>query len=287
MYKYNDAQEMKRAINGKMLTMVIGLFLLFTGLTSTMLYGVQCVTQVKQISELADIYDTEEGKDKFAELTKDATEEEVQSVKDYLEGVKNGDSQYVQNMNNMTMAGIVFFVLAAIEVLVGALAIVFNNRLDKNRFLIRMSRVLILVEAVLHILLILMGANSLLTFIGALIAPFCLFWAVTRLKIVAKAHPDRIYAVEPRDGGRKKGGDTGSAKQSSTAAPARPQGKKSLMARATVSTVQEGEELPEEDEEEPVQEEIIEVVQTEAEAAQEENETTEEVQAESEEAQEK
>lgn len=257
MYKYKDAQEMKRAVNGKMLTLVIGLFLVVTALTSTMLYGVQCVTQVNQISELAEIYDTEEGKEQFAELTKDATQEEAEAVKEYLEGVKSGDSEYVQNLNNVTMAGVIFFVLAAVEVLVGVLAAVFNNRLDKNRLLLRMTRVLILVEAVLHILLILLGANTILTFVGALIAPFCLFWAVTRLKIIAKAYPDRIYAVEPKDGGRKKGGKTDAAKPGSSAAPAKPQGKKSLMERATVSTVQEGEEeLPQEDEEEQEQDKV-------------------------------
>ena len=39
MYQYQDQKEMRRALNGKMIVMLVGIMLVMTALTSSLSYG--------------------------------------------------------------------------------------------------------------------------------------------------------------------------------------------------------------------------------------------------------
>ena len=41
MYQYQDQKEMRRALNGKMIVMLVGIMLVMTALTSSLSYGIQ------------------------------------------------------------------------------------------------------------------------------------------------------------------------------------------------------------------------------------------------------
>ena len=42
MYQYQDQKEMRRALNGKMIVMLVGIMLVMTALTSSLSYGIRC-----------------------------------------------------------------------------------------------------------------------------------------------------------------------------------------------------------------------------------------------------
>ena len=42
MYQYQDQKEMRRALNGKMIVMLVGIMLVMTALTSSLSYGMRC-----------------------------------------------------------------------------------------------------------------------------------------------------------------------------------------------------------------------------------------------------
>ena len=43
MYQYQDQKEMRRALNGKMIVMLVGIMLVMTALTSSLSYGMRCI----------------------------------------------------------------------------------------------------------------------------------------------------------------------------------------------------------------------------------------------------
>ena len=44
MYQYQDQKEMRRALNGKMIVMLVGIMLVMTALTSSLSYGIRSVS---------------------------------------------------------------------------------------------------------------------------------------------------------------------------------------------------------------------------------------------------
>ena len=42
MYQYQDQKEMRRALNSKMIIMLVGIMLVVTALTSSLSYGMRC-----------------------------------------------------------------------------------------------------------------------------------------------------------------------------------------------------------------------------------------------------
>ncbi len=199
MYQYQDQKEMRRALNGKMIIMLVGIMLVVTALTSSLTYGMRCWS----MAGMADKGDS-----------------------DVLEALKQIDI----TAGTLRACSVVYYIQAVIETLVGVFCFRLNNRLDKVALLWKMALGILGVEVLAGIALTALRMISPFMIISNLLLPLFLLWAVNSLKRVAKNHPDRIYAVEPNN--RKKGKETGKT----SAQPAKTNQKKSLMEHATQVT---------------------------------------------------
>lgn len=199
MYQYQDQKEMRRALNGKMIIMLVGIMLVVTALTSSLTYGMRCWS----MAGMADKGDS-----------------------DVLEALKQIDI----TAGTLRACSVVYYIQAVIETMVGVFCFRLNNRLDKVALLWKMALGILGVEILAGIALTALRMISPFMIISNLLLPLFLLWAVNSLKKVAKNHPDRIYAVEPNN--RKKGKETGKT----SAQPAKTNQKKSLMEHATQVT---------------------------------------------------
>ena len=172
MYQYQDQKEMRRALNGKMIIMLVGIMLVETALTSSLSYGMRCWS----MAGMADGGD-----------------------KDILEALK----QIGITSGTLRICSVIYYLQAVIEVFVGVFCARLSNRLDKNALLWKMAWVILVVEVAAGVALTLLHMTSAIMIVSNLLLPGFLLWAVNSLRKVAKNHPDRIYAVEPNN--RNKG----------------------------------------------------------------------------------
>ena len=199
MYQYQDQKEMRRALNGKMIVMLVGIMLVMTALTSSLSYGIRCWSMAGMA---------------------DKGNEEV------LEALKQIDI----TSGTLRACSVVYYIQAVIETMVGIFCFRLNNRLDKVALLWKMSLGILGLEVLAGVALTAMHMISPFMIISNLLLPLFLLWAVSGLKKVAKNHPDRIYAVEPNN--RKKGKEA----DKTSVQPKKAGQKKSLMEHATQVT---------------------------------------------------
>lgn len=203
MYQYQDQKEMRRALNGKMIIMLVGIMLVVTALTSSLSYGMRCWS----MAGMADGGD-----------------------KDILEALK----QIGITSGTLRICSVIYYLQAVIEVFVGVFCARLSNRLDKNALLWKMAWVILVVEVAAGVALTLLHMTSAIMIVSNLLLPGFLLWAVNSLRKVAKNHPDRIYAVEPNN--RNKGKEKEKGKAKASVQPAKEGQKKSLMEHATQVT---------------------------------------------------
>lgn len=203
MYQYQDQKEMRRALNGKMIIMLVGIMLVVTALTSSLSYGMRCWS----MADMADGGD-----------------------KDILEALK----QIGITSGTLRICSVIYYLQAVIEVFVGVFCARLSNRLDKNALLWKMAWVILVVEVAAGVALTLLHMTSAIMIVSNLLLPGFLLWAVNSLRKVAKNHPDRIYAVEPNN--RNKGKEKEKGKAKASVQPAKAGQKKSLMEHATQVT---------------------------------------------------
>ncbi|WP_287485623.1 hypothetical protein [Blautia sp.] len=207
MYQYQDQKEMRRALNGKMIIMLVGIMLVVTALTSSLSYGMRCWS----MAGMADGGD-----------------------KDILEALK----QIGITSGTLRICSVIYYLQAVIEVFVGVFCARLSNRLDKNALLWKMAWVILVVEVAAGVALTLLHMTSAIMIVSNLLLPGFLLWAVNSLRKVAKNHPDRIYAVEPnnRNKGKEKEKEKEKGKAKASVQPAKAGQKKSLMEHATQVT---------------------------------------------------
>ena len=203
MYQYQDQNEMRRALNSKMIIMLVGIMLVVTALTSSLSYGMRCWS----MAGMADGGD-----------------------KDILEALK----QIGITSGTLRICSVIYYMQAVIEVFVGVFCARLSNRLDKNALLWKMAWVILVVEVAAGVALTLLHMTSAIMIVSNLLLPGFLLWAVNSLRKVAKNHPDRIYAVEPNN--RNKGKEKEKGKAKASVQPAKAGQKKSLMEHATQVT---------------------------------------------------
>lgn len=203
MYQYQDQKEMRRALNSKMIIMLVGIMLVVTALTSSLSYGMRCWS----MAGMADGGD-----------------------KDILEALK----QIGITSGTLRICSVIYYLQAVLEVFVGVFCARLSNRLDKNALLWKMAWVILVVEVAAGVALTLLHMTSAIMIVSNLLLPGFLLWAVNSLRKVAKNHPDRIYAVEPNN--RNKGKEKEKGKAKASVQPAKAGQKKSLMEHATQVT---------------------------------------------------
>jgi hypothetical protein len=167
MYKYEDQKEMRSAINGKMIVMVVGLFLIVTAITGTLLQAFQYVY--------------------VANAARTGMEDAIKAIQET--GLQ---------LSQVFGLGVVYAIAGIVEVGAGIICLKFSNRLDKLKLCLYADIVLFVVMLLQQVYnMIIMQAINPFGILSALVMPAFLLWALTRLMKLAKKYPDRKFAVEP------------------------------------------------------------------------------------------
>lgn len=167
MNRYENQKEMSRAMNGKMLLMLLGIMQVFTGVTSTAQYG--------------------------ANLFMIAAEA-VKGTEEYV----NALAETGMSIMSVRVAGAAFIIVSIVEIFVGMNCIILQNRLDKSFFTRKLIFVLLGVEVVMNIFLFAVRLGNIGRLFSSLMMPLFLLWAVSMLCKLAKKYPDRVYALDTK-----------------------------------------------------------------------------------------
>ena len=175
MYRYEDQKEMRMAMNGKMIVMLAGVFLILTAVTSTLLQGMQYFI-VGQSAGAGD-----------------------------AEAIKLVESTGI-SIGKLYSVGAAYMIVTVAEIMTGIISAKFSNRLDKVKICLYADIVLMVVMVLQQsYMMILARMFNPFALLSGILMPLLLLWGITRLMKLAKKYPDRMYAVEPNParGGRK------------------------------------------------------------------------------------
>ena len=159
MDQFEQMKVTRQAMNGKMCLMFGGIFLMFSAITSTIMYG---------INFFMTALEADKGTAEYVELLENA-------------GVGSGLLKGI---------GICF-------IAVGFLSVRNSNRVDKSRFSVKLAISLLITEIVMQVILFFTGLMNLGLLFTAIVLPLFLLWGATRLGKVAQADPERKFAVDP------------------------------------------------------------------------------------------
>ena len=175
MYRYEDQKEMRRAMNGKMIVMLAGVFLILTAVTSTLLQGMQYFI----VGHSAGAGDAE--------------------------AIKLVESTGL-SIGQLYSVGAAYMIVTVAEIMTGIISAKFSNRLDKVKICLYADIVLMVVMILQQSYMMLLARMfNPFALVAGILMPLLLLWGITRLMKLAKKYPDRMYAVEPNParGGRK------------------------------------------------------------------------------------
>lgn len=208
MEKYKDLKHLKMALNGRLLTIVSGVFLLLSAVTGTMQYGLGLFMTALKASQ--------------------GDAERLKVIEDT--GVEIG---YVY------LAAVVLLLVMAIEMFAGVAAVIMSNRLQQAPFLFRLAVMLVAAVVVLQPITLYIRVPM----ISKLPVPLLYLWSTWQLKKLSMIYPDEVYVSDPKN----KKGEPKSPSKGSKGADARNANKRSIMDRATISYLEQDSQKPEND----------------------------------------
>ena len=165
MKQYEDQKEMSRAMNGKMILMLIGIMVVFSAITSTAQYGANMFV---------------------------IAQEAAKGTADYV----NALAEVGMSVAAARIAGAVFIVVSIVEIFVGVSCVLLQNRLDKAFFTRKLVIGLLGVEIVMQIFLLAVRLFNPGRLFSSLAMPLFLLWASSMLCKLAKKYPDRKFALD-------------------------------------------------------------------------------------------
>ena len=169
MQKYKDPKEMRLAINGRMITMISGIFIITTALFTTLRYGIGLFQSAGEAAK--------------------GNQEVVAAMEQVGVGV-----------GYLRFTSIFLILLTMFEVFVGVFALRLCNRLDKTKLTLKLCIALLAAEIILQPIVL----RTQMMMLSNLLMPLCLLWGVLQLRKLAKLYPDRIFTVEQNAGRNNK-----------------------------------------------------------------------------------
>ena len=166
MDQFERQKITRQAINGRMSLMFGSAFLMFSAITSTLMYG---------INFFMTALEADKGTAEYVELLQKAN---LQSG--FLKGI-----------------GACFVAVGIWEIVSGFLILKNSNRIDKSRFALKIVISLLAAELLLQVVLFFTGLMNLGLLFTSIVLPLFLLWGVTRYIKVSKADPERKFAVDP------------------------------------------------------------------------------------------
>ena len=139
---------------------------MFSAITSTLMYGINFFMTAQQ---------ADKGVAEYVELLKKA-------------GVGS---------TFLRVAGACFLLVGIYEIIAGFITAKNSNRIDKSLFTMKIIISLLIVEIIMQVYLFFTGLMNFGFLFTAILLPLFMLWGVTRLRKVAKADPERVYAAKP------------------------------------------------------------------------------------------
>ncbi|MDY3919036.1 MAG: hypothetical protein SOZ59_08560 [Candidatus Limivivens sp.] len=178
MVDLDPQKKIRMAMNGRMTLMCAGLFLIFTAVTSTLMYGINLFM---------------------------IAGEAAKGTAEYTEMLESAEL----SITLCRAIGICFIILTVAEIFSGICCVRFSNRIDKSRSTWKIIIALLAVEILMQVFLLLTRMLNPGMLFTALAVPLCALWGVTRFRKLAKDDPDRVYATEPQRNSVRKSSRSG------------------------------------------------------------------------------
>lgn len=159
-------KQLRWAMNGKMVLLFGGIFMIFTAITSTVMYGIN-----------------------FFMIAQEASK----GISEYVELLENAG----MNIGLARGVGICFLVVGIWEVTVGFWTARNSNRIDKSPVTFKLVVSLLVLEVVMQVFLFIIHMMNLGLLFSAIVLPLFLLWGTSKFRKILKAEPERVYAVEP------------------------------------------------------------------------------------------
>lgn len=169
MQKYKDPKEMRWAMNGRMITMLSGVFIIVTALFTTLRYAIGLFQSANEAAK---------------------------GVEEYLAAVEQAGI----SIGYLRFVAAYLLLTTILEVFVGVFSVRLANRLDKSKLCMKLCIALIVVEVILQPVVL----PTQMLMISNVLMPLCLLWGVSQLRKLSKIYPDRIFAVDTNQANRKK-----------------------------------------------------------------------------------
>ena len=166
MDQFERMKVTRQAMNGRMCLMFGGIFLMFSAITSTIMYG---------INFFMTALEADKGTAEYVELLENA-------------GVGSGLLKGI---------GICFIAVGIWEAVVGFLSVRNSNRVDKSRFSVKLAISLLITEIVMQVILFFTGLMNLGLLFTAIVLPLFLLWGATRLGKISDSNIKNLRLLIP------------------------------------------------------------------------------------------
>ena len=167
MDNYENQKDFSMAMNGKLLMMMSGIFMLFNAITSNLFQGIG-----------------------YMNLSRDASKGVEEAVKVLSEASFSSGQVMVM--------GIICLIVGIITGVGSIICIKFSNRLDKVNITFYAAIIMLVVIFIQQaVMMFVFHFASPMGFLASLMMPLVLLWSTSRFKKLVKKYPDRVYAMDP------------------------------------------------------------------------------------------
>ena len=197
MEQNEKLKEMRMALNARLFLLFIGIMIIVNAVTTTGRNGLSWLNLANMVTEIqtgGTASHIEEETEPSGAMTEKVTVSEETELD--IETIAAQMEEVGVTADDLKLLGIICLITAAFEAIIGLICALLSNRVDRSKITLSAVILLLVVECVFLIVLAVKGALMISNLIYSLLLPLVLLWSVFRLRKLAKADPDRIYAVK-------------------------------------------------------------------------------------------
>lgn len=197
MEQNEKLKEMRMALNARLFLLFIGIMMIVNAVTTTGRNGLSWLNLANMVTEIqtgGTASHIEEETEPSGAMTEKVTVSEETELD--IETIAAQMEEVGVTADDLKLLGIICLITAAFEAIIGLICALLSNRVDRSKITLSAVVLLLAVECVFLIVLAAKGALMVSNLIYSLFLPLVLLWSVFRLRKLAKADPDRIYAVK-------------------------------------------------------------------------------------------
>lgn len=197
MEQNEKLKEMRMALNARLFLLFIGIMMIVNAVTTTGRNGLSWLNLANMVTEIqtgGTASHIEEETEPSGAMTEKVTVSEETELD--IETIAAQMEEVGVTADDLKLLGMICLITAAFEAIIGLICALLSNRVDRSKITLSAVILLLVVECVFLIVLAVKGALMISNLIYSLLLPLVLLWSVFRLRKLAKADPDRIYAVK-------------------------------------------------------------------------------------------